>query len=114
MVAGVTQVIKVLMLPNERQAAALADTLRTCNSAASWLSGRMHAERVRRKYDAHKRFHTELKRAVWARGAAGNPGDRQSCRGLCRAAGQYRSRQLRATRLKEAKGCLGQAYPFPP
>ncbi len=62
MVAGVTQVIKVLMLPNERQAVALADTLRTCNSAASWFSGRMHAERVRRNYDAHKRFYTELKR----------------------------------------------------
>jgi putative transposase len=46
----VKQVIKVRMLPSEDQAAALRDTLTTCNAAASWLSGRMHADRVRGKH----------------------------------------------------------------
>jgi putative transposase len=61
-VRGVKQVIKVRMLPTAEQTAALQATLRTCNNAASWLSGRMHAERVHRKHDAQKRFYTELKR----------------------------------------------------
>jgi putative transposase len=47
MVRTVKQVVKVRVLPTEDQAAALAATLRTCNEAASWLSGRMHADRVR-------------------------------------------------------------------
>jgi hypothetical protein len=51
-VAGVKQVVKVRVLPNQEQAAALRDTLHTCNEAASWLSARMHAERVHRKYEA--------------------------------------------------------------
>jgi IS605 OrfB family transposase len=58
----VKQVIKVRMLPTEDQAAALQATLRTCNAAASWLSGRMHADRVRGKHAVQKRFYTELKR----------------------------------------------------
>ena len=49
------------VLPTEPEAAALRATLRTCNEAASWLSGRMHAERVHRKYDAHKRFYREVR-----------------------------------------------------
>ncbi|MGB8794574.1 MAG: transposase, partial [Mycobacterium sp.] len=36
-------------------------TLRTCNESASWLSGRMHELRVRGKYEAQKRFYTDLK-----------------------------------------------------
>jgi putative transposase len=61
-VAGVKQVVKVRMLPNQEQSAALQATLNTCNEAASWLSAGMHAERVHRKHDAQKRFYTELKR----------------------------------------------------
>jgi IS605 OrfB family transposase len=60
-VAGVKQVVKVRMLPTEEHAVALTATLRTCNEAAAWLSGRMHAERVRRKHEAQKRFYTEVK-----------------------------------------------------
>jgi putative transposase len=60
-VARVMRVVKVRMLPSEQQAAALGATLGRCNAAASWLSGRMHEERVRRKYEAQKRFYTELK-----------------------------------------------------
>ena len=61
MVRTVKQVVKVRVLPTEDQAAALAATLRTCNEAASWLSGRMHAARVRRKHEVQKRFYIELK-----------------------------------------------------
>ena len=61
-VLGVKQVVKVRVLGNQEQAAALGDTLNTCNEAAAWLSARMHADRVHRKYDAQKRFYTELKR----------------------------------------------------
>ncbi len=61
MVRVVKQVLKVRMLPTEDQAAALKATLRTCNEAASWLSGRVHADRVRRKHDIQKRFYAELK-----------------------------------------------------
>jgi putative transposase len=60
-VAGVKQVVKVRMLPTQEQSAALHATLNTCNEAASWLSDRMHAERVHRKHDVQKRFYTELK-----------------------------------------------------
>ncbi len=49
------------MLPTEEQAAALEATLHACNGAASWLSTVMHADRVRGKYDAQKRFYTTLK-----------------------------------------------------
>ena len=49
------------MLPTELQVAALGATPKTCNEAASWLSAAMHTDRVLRKYDAHKRFYTELK-----------------------------------------------------
>jgi putative transposase len=57
----VKQVVKVRMLPSLAEAAALAATLYTCNSAASWLSAGMHAERVHRKRDAQTRFYAELK-----------------------------------------------------
>ena len=56
------QVVKVRIPPTEDQAAALRETLRVCNEAASWLSDRMHAERVRGRHDVQKRFYTELKR----------------------------------------------------
>ena len=49
------------MLPTAAQAAALQATVITCNAAASWLSGRMHGERVHHKHAAQKRFYTELK-----------------------------------------------------
>jgi len=52
----------VRVLPTQEQATALRATLGTCNEAASWLSARMHADRVYRKHDAQKRFYTELKR----------------------------------------------------
>ena len=55
------QVLKVRMLPSQDDAAALEATLRACNSAASWLSARMHAERMHRKFDVQKRFYTELR-----------------------------------------------------
>jgi putative transposase len=57
----VKQVVKVRMLPGEAEAAALKDTLRTCNQAASWLSDRMLTERVHGKYDAQKRFYAALR-----------------------------------------------------
>ena len=53
--------VKLRMLPTELQVAALGATLKTCNEAASWLSVAMHTDRVLHKYDAHKRFYTELK-----------------------------------------------------
>ncbi len=49
------------MLPTEREARALAATLATCNRAASWLSGEMHAARIFRKIDAQHRFYTDLR-----------------------------------------------------
>jgi IS605 OrfB family transposase len=55
------QVVKVRILSSAEQATALADTLHTCNAAASWLSRSMHADRVHGKHDAQKRFYTELK-----------------------------------------------------
>jgi hypothetical protein len=61
MVRGMKRVVKVRMLPTQDQGSALEATLRTCNEAASWLSGRTHAERVRGKHDVQKRFYTELK-----------------------------------------------------
>jgi putative transposase len=60
-VAGVKRVVKVRMLPTQEQAAALWATLHACNEAASWLSGRMHAERAYRKHDVQQRFYSELK-----------------------------------------------------
>jgi IS605 OrfB family transposase len=57
----VKQVVKVRVLPTEAEAAALEETLRTCNRAASWLSERMHAVRVFRKIDAQQRFYAELR-----------------------------------------------------
>ena len=60
-VAGVKVVVKVRVLPTAHQAAALAATLRTCNESAAWLSGRMHELRVCGKYEAQKRFYTDLK-----------------------------------------------------
>ena len=50
------------MLPTQEQAAALRATLRTCNEAASWLSGAMYAGQVRGRYWAQKRFYAGLKR----------------------------------------------------
>ena len=49
------------MLPTDTEATALAATIRTSNSAATWLSARMHAERIHRKHDAQKRFYTEVR-----------------------------------------------------
>lgn len=49
------------MLPSQEQAAALGATLRACNEAASWLSGRMHEQRLRGKFDAQKLFYADLK-----------------------------------------------------
>jgi hypothetical protein len=60
-VAGVKLVVKVRVLPTANEAAALAATLRTCNESASWVSGRMHELRLRGKYEAQKRFYTDLK-----------------------------------------------------
>jgi putative transposase len=57
----VKQVVKVRVLPNETQAAALSATLRICTEAASWLCAAMHAQRVRGKHDVQKRFYAELK-----------------------------------------------------
>jgi putative transposase len=55
------RVVKLRMLPTDAESAALADTLRTCNEAASWLSNAMHDHRVRRKFDAHKRFYCQIR-----------------------------------------------------
>jgi IS605 OrfB family transposase len=70
-VQGVKQVAKVGVLPSERDAAALYETLQTCNLAASWLSAQMHAARVFRKIDAQHRFYiattTSGKKASGAR-----------------------------------------------
>jgi putative transposase len=60
-VAGVNLMVKVRVLPTADEAAALGATLRTCNASASWLSGRMHELRVRGKYEAQKRFYSDLK-----------------------------------------------------
>jgi IS605 OrfB family transposase len=57
----VKQVLKVRMLPTDVESSALAATVRTCNDAALWLSARMHAEGVHRRYDAQKRFYTEMR-----------------------------------------------------
>ena len=46
---------------DREQAAALGATLGTCNAAASWLSAAMHEQRVGGKFEAQKRFYTELK-----------------------------------------------------
>ena len=56
-----TQVVKVRVLPTEAEAIALDATLHATNSAATWLSARMHAERLHRKHDAQKRFYSELR-----------------------------------------------------
>ncbi|MEU3644538.1 hypothetical protein AB0E59_14255 [Lentzea sp. NPDC034063] len=61
MVINVKQVVQVRLLPSPEQASALADTLRVCNTAASWLSERMCAEQVFRKFDVQKRFYAELR-----------------------------------------------------
>jgi IS605 OrfB family transposase len=61
MVIDVKQVVQVRLLPTPEQASALADTLRACNTAASWLSGRMHTDQVFRKFDVQKRLYTELR-----------------------------------------------------
>ncbi|MBP2322964.1 IS605 OrfB family transposase [Kibdelosporangium banguiense] len=55
------RVVQVRLLPTPEQTSALADTLHTCNAAASWLSEQMHASRVFRKFDVQKRFYTELR-----------------------------------------------------
>jgi putative transposase len=60
-VRGVKQVVKLRLLPGESEAAALDETLRTCNAAASWLSALMHAAGVFRKIDAQHRFYAELR-----------------------------------------------------
>ena len=60
-VRGVKQVVKLRLLPSDVEAAVMNETLRTCNAAASWLSAQMHAARVFRKFDAQRRFYTELR-----------------------------------------------------
>jgi IS605 OrfB family transposase len=60
-VQSVKQVIKLRMLPSDAQAAVLEETLRTCNAASSWLSAQIHTVRAFRKFDAHRRFYTELR-----------------------------------------------------
>jgi hypothetical protein len=60
-VRGVKQVVKARMLATEEQTAALQATLTTSNEVASWLSSRIHAQRVRNKHEVQKRFYTELK-----------------------------------------------------
>src|SRR5579875_3067769 len=60
-VRNMKRVVKVRILPTELQGIALDATLRQCNSAASWLSGRMHAERIFHKRDAQKHFYVELR-----------------------------------------------------
>jgi putative transposase len=55
------RVVKLRMLPTDAESAALADTLRTCNEAALWLSSAMHIHRVRRKFDAHKLFYRQIR-----------------------------------------------------
>lgn len=58
---NVKQVVQVRLLPTPEQASALANTLRTCNTAASWLSERMSTDQVFRKFDVQKRFYAELR-----------------------------------------------------
>jgi len=60
-VPSMKRVVKLRVLPSEAEAAALEATLIACNRAASWLSAVMHADRVRRRHDAQKRFYSELK-----------------------------------------------------
>jgi putative transposase len=55
------QVVRMRLLPTDAEAAALEATLRTCNGAGTWLSARMHAAHVFRKFDAQHRFYTELR-----------------------------------------------------
>jgi putative transposase len=61
MVIVVKQMVQVRLLPTPEQASALADTLRICNAAASWLSEQMLSGRVFRKFDVQKRFYAELR-----------------------------------------------------
>jgi IS605 OrfB family transposase len=61
MVPTVKRVVKVRVLATASEAAALRDTLHSCNVAASWLSVAMHEERVHGKHDAQKRFYTALR-----------------------------------------------------
>ncbi|HUH70636.1 MAG TPA: hypothetical protein VLZ05_18280 [Mycobacterium sp.] len=86
------QVVKVRVLPTQDQAAALEATLNTCNAAASWLSGRVHAERLCDKHTVQE---------IRALDAAGDPGDRQGRRRLYDTAGQYQGRQLRPARIAD-------------
>jgi len=60
-VRRVNQAVKLRVLPDDEEAKALEQTLRTCNAAASWLSTQMHTARVFRKIDARHRFYTELR-----------------------------------------------------
>jgi putative transposase len=61
MMINVKQVVQVRLLPTPEQTSALGDTLRACNTAASWLSERMHTDQVFRKFDVQKRLYTELR-----------------------------------------------------
>ncbi|SDM15965.1 transposase, IS605 OrfB family, central region [Lentzea albidocapillata subsp. violacea] len=61
MVINVKQVVQVRLLPTPEQASALGDTLLACNTAASWLSERMHTDQVFRKFDVQRRLYTELR-----------------------------------------------------
>jgi hypothetical protein len=55
------RVVKVRLLPTEREVAALMATLSTCNAAASWLSARVHTKRAHNKVDAQRLFYDELR-----------------------------------------------------
>lgn len=61
MLIDVKQSVQVRLLPTPAQAAALASTLRVCNSAASWLSQWMHTARVFRKFDVQRSCYGELR-----------------------------------------------------
>jgi putative transposase len=61
MMISVKQVVRMRMLPTPEQASSLLATLNVCNTAASWLSERMHATGVFRKFEVQKRFYAELR-----------------------------------------------------
>lgn len=60
-VISVIQVVQVRLLPTPEQASALADTLRTCNAAASWLPEQMCAHQIFRKFVVQKSFYAQLR-----------------------------------------------------
>ena len=104
------QVVKVRMLATKVELAALEDTLRTCNTAASWLTERMHNERMHRKHDAHSVLH-RVAAAIRFVGAASGPGDQQGRRRLHHTPRKYPGRQLRSPRVPAPRQGAGNADP---